>query len=132
LIAQITNSKEEDVKRLNKRLHWQLDHSIRKLKLVRLNINSLKLMIFIDASFANVNLHSQIDYVICLTDNVKVNIIHWFFTKCKKWSEVSWRSSYTRWHMNSMQIQSSSQSFNDSWIFSLYVTFSSSVRVRHT
>jgi hypothetical protein len=49
-----------------------------------LNINSLKLMIFIDAFFANVNLHSQIDYVICLTNDVKANIIHWFFTKCKR------------------------------------------------
>jgi hypothetical protein len=42
------------------------------------------LMIFTDASFANVNLHSQIDYVICFTDDVKANIIHWFFTKCKR------------------------------------------------
>jgi hypothetical protein len=42
------------------------------------------LMIFIDVFFANVNLHSQIDYVICLTDDVKANIIHWFFTKCKR------------------------------------------------
>jgi hypothetical protein len=42
------------------------------------------LMIFIDASFANLNLHSQIDYVIYLTDDVKANIIHWFFTKCKR------------------------------------------------
>jgi hypothetical protein len=42
-------------------------------------------MIFIDASFANVNLHSQIDYVICLIDDVnKANIIHWFSTKCKR------------------------------------------------
>ncbi len=41
-------------------------------------------MIFIDASFANVNLHSQIDYVICLIDDVKANIIHRFFTKCKR------------------------------------------------
>ncbi len=84
LAAQITNSKEEDAKRLNRRLQWQLNHSIRRLNFVRLNINSLKLMIFIDASFANVNLHSQIDYVICLTDDVKANIIHWFFTKCKR------------------------------------------------
>jgi hypothetical protein len=43
-----------------------------------------KLMIFIDAFFANVNLHSQIDYVICLIDDVKANIIHEFFTKCKR------------------------------------------------
>jgi hypothetical protein len=85
LIAQITNSKEEDVKRLNKCLQWQLNHSIRKLNFVRLNINFLKLMIFIDAFFANVNLHSQIDYVICLIDDLnKANIIHWFFTKCKR------------------------------------------------
>ncbi len=42
-------------------------------------------MIFIDAFFVNVNLHSQIDYVICLIDDLnKANIIHWFFTKCKK------------------------------------------------
>ncbi len=86
LIVQITNPKEEDAKRLNKRLQWQLDHSIRELNFVRLNITStsLKLMIFIDASFANVDLHSQIDYVTCLTDDVKANIIHWFFTKCNK------------------------------------------------
>jgi hypothetical protein len=61
-----------------------LNHSIRGLNFVSLNINFLKLMIFIDASFANVDLHSQIDYVICLTDDVKANIIHWFFTKCKR------------------------------------------------
>jgi hypothetical protein len=53
-----------------------IEYSIKELNFVRLNINSLKLMIFIDAFFANVNLHSQIDYVICLTDDVKANIIH--------------------------------------------------------
>ncbi len=85
LIAQITNSKEEDAKRLNKRLQWQLNHSMKRLNFARLNINSLKLMIFIDAFFANVNLHSQIDYVICLINDLnKANIIHWFFTKCKR------------------------------------------------
>ncbi len=85
LAAQDINSKEEDIKRLNKRLQWQLDHSIRELNFVSLNINSLKLMIYIDASFANVNLHSQIDYVICLIDDLnKANIIHWFSTKCKR------------------------------------------------
>jgi hypothetical protein len=86
LIAQITNSKKKDAKRLNRRLQWQLNHSIKELNFVRLNItsSSLKLMIFIDASFANVDLHSQIDYVTCLTDDVKANIIHWFFIKCKR------------------------------------------------
>jgi hypothetical protein len=64
-----------------------LNHSIKELNFVRLKIISsfLKLMIFIDASFANINLHSQIDYVICLIDDLnKANIIYWFFTKCKK------------------------------------------------
>jgi hypothetical protein len=64
-----------------------LNHSIRGLNFVRLKItpSSLKLMIFIDASFVNVNLHSQIDDVICLIDDLnKANIIHWFFTKCKR------------------------------------------------
>jgi hypothetical protein len=86
LTVQITNPKKKDAKRLNRRLQWQLNHSIRELNFVRLNIisSSLKLMIFIDAFFANVNLHSQINYVICLTDDVKANIIHWFFTKCKR------------------------------------------------
>jgi hypothetical protein len=86
LTAQVINSKEEDVKRLNKRLQWQLDHSIRGLNFVRLNLisSSLKLMIFTDVSFANVDLHSQIDYVICLTDDHKANIIHWSSTKCKR------------------------------------------------
>ncbi len=85
LIVQITNSKEEDAKELNKRLQWQLDHSIRELNFVRLNINFLKLMIFVDTFFPNVNLHLQIDYVICLIDDLnKANIIHWFSTKCKR------------------------------------------------
>jgi hypothetical protein len=86
LTAQVTNSKEEDAKRLNKRFQWQLNHSIRRLNFVRLNIISsfLKLMIFIDVSFVNVDLHSQIDYVICLTDDHKANIIYWSSTKCKR------------------------------------------------
>jgi hypothetical protein len=42
-------------------------------------------MIFIDAVFANtINLHSQIDYVICLIDDVHINLIHWSSIKCKR------------------------------------------------
>jgi hypothetical protein len=34
-------------------------------------------MIFIDAAFVNtIDLHSQIDYVICLIDDVHINLIH--------------------------------------------------------
>jgi hypothetical protein len=42
-------------------------------------------MIFIDAAFANtLDLHNQIDYVICLTDDVHTNLIHWSSIKCKR------------------------------------------------
>jgi hypothetical protein len=42
-------------------------------------------MIFTDAAFSNtINLHSQIDYVICLTNDVYVNQIHWSSIKCKR------------------------------------------------
>jgi hypothetical protein len=42
-------------------------------------------MIFTDAAFANtLDLHSQIDYVICLIDDVHNNLIHWSSIKCKR------------------------------------------------
>jgi hypothetical protein len=51
---------------LNKRLQWQLNNSNRELPFVSLNRNQLRLMIFIDAAFVNtIDLHNQIDYVIC-------------------------------------------------------------------
>ncbi len=75
--AQIINSKEEDAKRLNQRLQWQLNNSTRGLRFVLLNQDQLRLMIFTDAAFANTfDLHSQIDYVVCLTDDVHANLIH--------------------------------------------------------
>jgi hypothetical protein len=42
-------------------------------------------MIFTDAAFANtLDLHSQIGYVVCLTDDVHANLIHWSSIKCKR------------------------------------------------
>jgi hypothetical protein len=42
-------------------------------------------MIFTDAAFANtLDLHSQIDYVVCLTNDVYANLIHWSSIKCKR------------------------------------------------
>ncbi len=98
--AQVISSKKEDVMRLNKRLSWQIDNPIRELKFLSLNIAFLRIVIFIDASFINRNQStfflsltlaqnyssyiSQINYVICLIDaNNRINILHWFFTKCK-------------------------------------------------
>jgi hypothetical protein len=71
---------------LNQRLQWQLNNFTRGLRFIRLNRNQLKLMIFTDAAFANAfDLYSQIDYVICLTnDDVNVNLIHWSSIKCKR------------------------------------------------
>jgi hypothetical protein len=46
---------------LNQRLQWQLNNLTRELRFVSLNVNQnqLKLMIFIDAAFANtLDLHS--------------------------------------------------------------------------
>ncbi len=59
--AQTINLKEKDAKRLNQRLQWQLNNLTRELRFVSLNVNQnqLKLMIFIDAAFANtLDLHS--------------------------------------------------------------------------
>jgi hypothetical protein len=84
--AQVINPKEEDAKRLNQRLQWQLNNPKRGLRFVQLNLDQLRLMIFTDAAFANTaDLHSQIDHVVCLIDSFnKANLIHWSFTKCKR------------------------------------------------
>jgi hypothetical protein len=75
--AQTINLKEEDAKRLNQRLQWQLNNLTRGLRFVPLNRNQLRLMVFTDAAFANTtDLHSQIGYVVCLTDDVHANLIH--------------------------------------------------------
>jgi hypothetical protein len=42
-------------------------------------------MIFINIVFVNtIDLHNQIDYVICLIDDVHINLIHWSSIKCKR------------------------------------------------
>ncbi len=83
--AQTINSKKKDAKRLNQRLQWQLNNSTRELRFVFLNRNQLKLMIFIDAALTNtIDLQSQIDYVICLINDVHINLIHWSSIKCKR------------------------------------------------
>lgn len=84
--AQVIDPKEENMKLLNKRLRWQMDNSDRGLRFIPLDITSLRLIVFTDASFANnIDLTSQIGYVICLADaSNKANIIHWSSTKCKR------------------------------------------------
>lgn len=71
---------------MNKRLEWQLDNKTRGLRFVKLDIKSLKLVVFTDASFANnPDLSSQIGFVIALVDDANnANIIHWTSIKCKR------------------------------------------------
>jgi hypothetical protein len=53
---------------------------------VPLDMSSLSLLIFMDASFANnKDLSSQIGFVIILTDrNQSANVLYWSLIKCKR------------------------------------------------
>ena len=63
-----------------------MDNPTRGLTFVPLDLESLNLVIFTDASFANnKDLSSQIGYVIAITDrNGSANIVHWSSIKCKR------------------------------------------------
>jgi hypothetical protein len=84
--AQVINPKEDDAKKLNKRLQWQIDNQSRGLRFVPLDKNSLKLVVFTNSSFANNKDNtSQIGFVIAIADkNNNANIIHWSSIKCKR------------------------------------------------
>jgi hypothetical protein len=84
--AQTTNPREDNVKALNTRLQWQINNKAKRLSFVELDAESLRLVVFTDASFANnFDFASQIGFVITLTDaNSKANIIHWSSIKCKR------------------------------------------------
>jgi hypothetical protein len=52
---------------------------------VKLNRESIQLLVFTDASFANnKDLSSQIGYILVLADGTNANILHWSSTKCKR------------------------------------------------
>jgi hypothetical protein len=51
--AQATELTDKDVKALNKRIQWQIENSSRGLRFVKLEKESLQLLVFTDASFAN-------------------------------------------------------------------------------
>jgi hypothetical protein len=62
-----------------------MDNKARGLTFVKLNINSLRLIVFTDSSFANnKDYSSQIGFVIVLADEKKGNILHWSSIKCKR------------------------------------------------
>jgi hypothetical protein len=76
--AQVIDPTEGDANELNKRLDWQIQNSTRGLRFVKLDITTLRLLVFTDASFANnKDLSSQMGYVIALADGQnRANIIH--------------------------------------------------------
>jgi hypothetical protein len=84
--AQSMNPGKDDIKALNKRLEWQHDNASRGLRFVPLDTNTLRLIAFTDASFANnKDLTSQIGFVIVLADAANnANIVHWSSIKCKR------------------------------------------------
>lgn len=84
--AQVTEPTEKDVHTLNKRIQWQIENAARGLWFVKLDKDSLQLMVFTDASFANnKDLSSQVGFVLVLADaKGRANIIHWSSTKCKR------------------------------------------------
>ena len=84
--AQVTDIQETDAKQLNKRIQQQIDNLTRGLTFVLLEMDSLSLLVFTDASFANnKDLSSQISFVIILTDqNQSANILYQSSIKCKR------------------------------------------------
>lgn len=86
LAAQAIDPDEADIKRLNDSIHWQQENAARGLRFVHLDINTLRLFAFTDASFANnKDYSSQIGYVIALADGSnRANVLSWSSIKCKR------------------------------------------------
>ncbi len=83
--AQSTEVSSDDINTLNKRLQWQIINQIKDLRYVKLNQSFLRLVIFTNSFFANNrDLFSQIDYVICLANDIHANILHWSSIRCKR------------------------------------------------
>jgi hypothetical protein len=51
--AQVIDPQEAHVKQLNKHIQWQINNAIRGLTFIPLDLDSLSLLVFINASFAN-------------------------------------------------------------------------------
>ncbi|RFU24242.1 hypothetical protein B7463_g12093, partial [Scytalidium lignicola] len=84
--AQAIDLSQEDVKSLNKRLQWQIQNAARGIQFVKLEKETLQLLIFTDTSFANNrDLSSQIGYIVALADQKgNANTLHWTSVKCKR------------------------------------------------
>lgn len=86
LSSEMQTNLKMSIKKLNKLVSWCHDTCDFELKFVPLNLSSLRLLLFTDASFANANkLRSQIGFVHVLADDENnANIIHYGSINCKR------------------------------------------------
>ena len=72
------NLVKDNIKSLNRQLSWQIKNANRGLKFIKLDVNTLQLLVFINASFANnKDLFLQIGYILVLANAIKkANIIY--------------------------------------------------------
>lgn len=91
--AQVQQPTAEDIKRLSKRIQWQMDHQDRGLTMVPLDLSTAKLMVFTDGSFANNgDYSSQIGYITMLVNEdfkgdhftIRGNVLHYTSVKSKR------------------------------------------------
>ncbi|KAK1995303.1 hypothetical protein LX36DRAFT_659756 [Colletotrichum falcatum] len=102
--AQHQSPANEDIKDLNRRIIWQMKNLERGLRFLPLNLETVKLFVFVDGSFANnADLTSQLGFIVILANEesnnhtttgqtpddtgmftVTGNIIHFSSTKCKR------------------------------------------------
>jgi hypothetical protein len=84
--AQTTDPADDDAKFLNRCLSWQIKNATRGLTFVPLDIQTMKMVVFTDSSFANnYDFSSQIGFVVALADaNGDSNIVHWVSVKSRR------------------------------------------------
>jgi len=96
-LAMNDTPNRKDATTLNRRLKWQMANQKRGLRFIPLDMTRLKLIVFVDAAFANnADMSSQLGYIITLaneqqqedngnsTFEITANILHWSSTKCKR------------------------------------------------
>lgn len=86
LACNADNPSQEDIKALNKVIRWCKETASVGISSIPLDMASLSLGLYTDASFANaVGLKSQIGFAIVVLDNSgKANLLHYGSTKCQR------------------------------------------------
>jgi len=95
----IDDPSKEDLKRLNKLIKYCKKTKDIGLKFVKLDLDSTKIVLFTDSSFANAkNLKSQLGFVIALVDKENnANIIHFGSSRCQRVTRSAMASCITLW-----------------------------------